>query len=86
MFGHDFPVAAKIESVEMSAHADRSELIDWLATASVPDLVLVNHGELEASESLAEAVRHQLHLPAEVPAPGQQIEVTSRARIMDRTT
>jgi metallo-beta-lactamase family protein len=86
MFGHDYPVAAKIETVEMSAHADRSELIDWLATASVPDLVLVNHGELEAAESLAEAVRHQLHLPADVPAPGERIDVGSNARIMDRTT
>jgi metallo-beta-lactamase family protein len=86
MFGHDYPVAATIESVEMSAHADRSELIDWLATASVPDLVLVNHGELEAAESLAEAVRHQLHLPAAVPAPGEQIAVGVSARIMDRRT
>ena len=75
MFGHDFPVYATIESVELSAHADRSELLDWLATAAVPDRVLVNHGEVDAAESLAEAVRHQLHLPAEVASPDRRIEL-----------
>ena len=70
----------------MSAHADRSELLDWLATANVPDLVLVNHGEPDAAESLAEAVRHQLHLPAEVPSPDQRIDVSSRSAIRSGMT
>jgi len=85
MFGHDFPVYATIESVEMSAHADRSELLDWLATAMVPDLVLVNHGEPDASVSLAEAIRHQLHVPAEVPSPDQRIDVSQRTQVVGGT-
>lgn len=81
MFGHEFPVHADVESVEMSAHADRSELLDWLATADSPGLVLVNHGELDASESLAAAVRDRLRLPTQVPSPGQRVMVPSSVRV-----
>ena len=84
MFGHEFAVSADVESVELSSHADRSELIDWLATATAPELVLVNHGELDAAESLAAAIGEQLHLPAKVPAPGQRVAVPSGRRVGGR--
>lgn len=80
MFGHEFPVSADVVSVELSAHADRSELLAWLATATGPASVLVNHGELDGSEGLAAAVRQRFHVPATVPAPGQRIQVRSPAR------
>jgi predicted metal-dependent RNase len=86
MFGHEFPVHADVESVEMSAHADRSELMDWLATADSPGLVLVNHGELEASESLAAEIWHRFRLPSQVPSPGQRVTVPSHAVIGDTRT
>jgi metallo-beta-lactamase family protein len=75
MFGHDFTVAADVVSVELSAHADRSELLDWLATATSPELVLVNHGETDAAESLAAAVRDRFQVPALVPGPGERIPI-----------
>ena len=79
MFGHEFPVNADVVSVELSSHADRSELLAWLTTANGPESVLVNHGELDASESLAAAVRQRFHVPAKVPTPGQRIQVPSPA-------
>ncbi len=75
MFGREFPVNADVVSVDLSAHADRSELLAWLATATAPESVLVNHGELDAAESLAAAVRQRFHVPVTVPAPGQRIQV-----------
>ena len=80
MFGHEFPVAADVVSIELSSHADRSELLAWLATAESPGLVLVNHGELDASESLAAAVRARLRVRTEVPAPGRRVVLPERSR------
>jgi metallo-beta-lactamase family protein len=60
---------ARIERVdEFSAHADRSELIDWPTASPTatqpPRRVFVVHGEAAASAALAEAVRARL--PSEV--------------------
>ncbi len=79
MFGREHRVAADVVSVELSSHADRSELLDWLATADGPGLVLVNHGEEDAAESLAGEVRRRLDVPTKVPTPGQRIVVPAHA-------
>jgi metallo-beta-lactamase family protein len=78
MFGREHRVAADVVSVELSSHADRSELLDWLGTAKEPGLVLVNHGEEDAAESLAAEVRRRLDVATKVPAPGQRIVVPAR--------
>ena len=75
MLGREHPVRADVISVELSAHADRSELLDWLATGTSLDHVLVNHGELDASNALAEAVRRRLRVPAQVPRRGEHVVV-----------
>ena len=48
-------------------------------------LVFYGSGGRDA-ESLAEAIRHQFHLPAEVPSPDQCIDVSSRAAIRSGIT
>jgi metallo-beta-lactamase family protein len=73
MLGHEHRVRADVTTVPLSAHADRSELLDWLSTATTPDRVLINHGEIDASRALAEAVRGRFHVPAKVPAPGEHV-------------
>lgn len=76
MFGQYHPVRAEVASVELSTHADRSELLDWLATASpAPDVLYVNHGEVDASNSLAGAIRSTIGAPAIVPGPGERIRL-----------
>jgi metallo-beta-lactamase family protein len=73
MLGRDHPVRARIVSLELSAHADRSELLDWLGSAQGAGRVIVNHGEADASLALAAAVERRLGVPALVPHAGQRV-------------
>lgn len=75
--GQDITVQAEIVDIEaFSVHADRSELIDWLASAhEQPKAVYLVHGEPDSASALAEQIRSELHIPAVVAEPGQTIEV-----------
>jgi metallo-beta-lactamase family protein len=76
MLGHHFPVRAKVASVELSAHADRTELLEWLETASPkPRTVFVNHGEPKASAALVDAIEDRLGLDAVVAQPGERVRL-----------
>lgn len=52
--GKYYPVKAKIENVEgLSAHADQSELLDWLKDIkNTPEKVFIVHGEPQSSDVL----------------------------------
>ena len=58
IFGQDVPVKAKVFTVNgLSAHADRSELLDWLnGFEKPPKLTFVVHGEKESANALCEAL------------------------------
>ena len=62
MFGHTFAVRAQVHTLGgFSAHAGRSELLNWAAAiAGSPHLRLV-HGEEQALESLAAALEERGH-------------------------
>jgi metallo-beta-lactamase family protein len=75
LLGQYLPVRAKVVSVELSSHADRSELLDWVRTADSPRMVYVNHGEADAADSLVEAVQRELGIPAVAPHPGERVRV-----------
>lgn len=76
MFGRYFGVRAQVASVDLSAHADRSELLDWLGTAAgTPQMVFVNHGEPAASQALADAIETTLELDAVVARTGERIRI-----------
>ncbi len=77
IFGDLFNVRARIESVNgFSAHADRSELLEWVASAH-ENLkgVFVVHGEEQAALSFAEALRASGGFTVTVPQPNQTIEL-----------
>jgi metallo-beta-lactamase family protein len=83
--GEDVTVKAKLHTINgFSAHGDRNDLMVW-ATNFVPSpgegaegpVFIVTHGEPEASESLAQGIR-EIGRPAIVPAPGQEILLSSR--------
>ena len=59
VMGREVEVRARIESLDgFSAHADKSEIMKWLDDFDeFPTQVFLNHGEPEASGSLAEAIR-----------------------------
>ena len=76
MLGKYFPVAAEIFSVDLSAHADQADILDWLGTAEPPPrMVYVNHGEPEASSALVHAIDNRLGLRSVVPRPGERIRL-----------
>lgn len=73
MLGHYHQVRADVVSIEMSTHADRSELLDWLRTADGPDIVYVNHGEEDPATELAAAIRARHGLHAVAPRPNERV-------------
>ena len=66
MHGRNVPVRAEIlQDEEFSVHADRSELLDWLAALSPqPRQVFTVHGTAESASALAREITTRLGLPA----------------------
>ena len=64
IFGEEFQVQAKVEVLPgFSGHADREELINFVRVMNKkPQQTFIVHGEDEASESLADALRSELGL------------------------
>jgi metallo-beta-lactamase family protein len=77
IFGDEYRVRAQIRLVDgFSAHADRSELVAWVADVK-ENLkgIFVVHGEEQAALSFAEALRAIGGFTVTVPEPNQTIEV-----------
>lgn len=73
--GENHPVNCQVASIPaFSVHADRSELVDWLASAPTPPkTVLAVHGDPEASSGLQDAVRERLGATVHVPGQGESV-------------
>ena len=73
--GEYWRVNAEIASVpSFSVHADRSELLDWMAGAErQPDKMIAVHGDPEAMESLKEAVLQRFGVGLLTPGEGESI-------------
>lgn len=71
---HGQDVAVRAEVVQMrsaSAHADASQLMDWLrALPQPPHRVFVTHGEMGASDALRHRIESELRWRAMVPEHG----------------
>jgi metallo-beta-lactamase family protein len=69
MHGHWIPVRAEVASLEgLSSHADREELLAWLAgMVTPPRHVYVTHGEPEAADSLRQAISERFGWRCDVP-------------------
>jgi metallo-beta-lactamase family protein len=76
MLGHYFRVRARVASMDLSAHADRDELVGWVSTADPgPRIVYVNHGEPEAAEALVDALDERLGLDAVAVRHGERVRL-----------
>ncbi len=73
--GEFWPVRAEIASIPaFSVHADRSELLDWMASAATrPDRLVAVHGDPEAMDGLREAVQTRFHRSLLTPSEGSVI-------------
>lgn len=71
--GEFVPVRARIADLgSMSGHADRSELLRWLADLKTPPRhVFVTHGEEHAAKALAETLTQERRWETHVPELGQ---------------
>jgi metallo-beta-lactamase family protein len=60
VMGRDVPVRAQVATVGgLSAHADRSELLDWIRPAGARAAVRLVHGEPQSLEALRDAMAEQ---------------------------
>ena len=73
-FGREFPVKARIVQLRsLSAHADKSELLDWSADIrNFPEGVFLIHGEPEASASLQQTLEQDRRWPVHIPYLGEK--------------
>jgi metallo-beta-lactamase family protein len=77
LFGEEKPVRAEVEIMDsFSAHADRSEISDFIANQrqSVKKLFLV-HGEIERQESLRTLLEGEGFKKIEIPVLGQEFNI-----------
>ncbi|WP_409054934.1 MBL fold metallo-hydrolase RNA specificity domain-containing protein [Streptomyces sp. SYP-A7185] len=76
MFGEYVPVRAEVADVpHFSAHADASQIIDWLRAAPPPHTTYLVHGEPAASAALRDRIDHKLGWTAVVPRSGEGVLV-----------
>ncbi|CAN5526448.1 MBL fold metallo-hydrolase [soil metagenome] len=77
--GEFIPVRATIKSLEnVSAHADYSEILEWLAKSNLkskPKKVFVTHGEAEAAQSMKEHITKRFDWLCEVPRQDQEFKL-----------
>ncbi len=78
IYGRDIPVRAAVEPISsLSGHADREELLRWLAPLPAPRQVFLTHGELPSANALAEQLRTQRNWSVTIPQLGQSFELTT---------
>ena len=64
------PVRAEIAQVEnISAHADYTEILNWLAhLKKAPHKLFITHGGIDAAEALKSQIEQRFHWKCEIPA------------------
>ncbi len=77
MFGQEVAVRASIETLDgLSAHADRGEILRWLASSPrPPKKVHLIHGEDDARDALAARLREERGLDVSCPDYLDRVEV-----------
>jgi len=77
MFGMYVDIRAEVVNVHgFSAHADQSELLDWMrGFESPPRRTFVVHGEPGPADTLRLAIEEQLGWKVEVPLQGDEVEL-----------
>ncbi len=75
--GVEVPVRCKKKTISSySAHADQPHLIEWIRPSrNSLKKVFLTHGEPDAAGELAQKLRDELAIAAEVPTQGQTVEL-----------
>jgi metallo-beta-lactamase family protein len=73
LFGDEIPVRARIHTINgFSAHAGRTELLDWHNRTGRPETTFLVHGEKKSMESLARGLKGER---IEMPRLHQKFEL-----------
>lgn len=77
LHGQEIPVRARIETLDsLSAHADRTEILDWLARASSkPGKICLVHGEPEAAATLQASIRDRIGVETHIPSYREKVRL-----------
>lgn len=77
IYGKYYPVQLKVEILHsLSAHADQSDLLDWLNEIKLPpEKVFIVHGEKQSAETLLVKIKDTYHWKATVPSLYQIEEI-----------
>ena len=80
LHGAYVPVRAQVLSIHgMSGHADRDELLEWVASAPTPPkLVCLVHGEPPSSQALARVLEQRFGCQTVLPELGQEVDLKER--------
>jgi metallo-beta-lactamase family protein len=67
--GEYVPLRAQVAQMDsLSAHADRPEILAWLAHLKAPPkMTFITHGEPDAADALRKGIEETLHWPCSVP-------------------
>lgn len=73
--GKYYAVKAEVAEVTgLSAHADQSELIDWVKRFKTPPgQIMLVHGEPSAQEALRVKIQYELHIPVKILRPNDDV-------------
>ena len=75
--GEYVPVRAEVVNIDMlSAHADYSEILEWMARMPTPPReTFVTHGEPASADAMRRRVAEKLRWPCTVPGDGTRVEL-----------
>ena len=76
--GQDVPVKAEVANLEtLSAHADYSEILDWLGSLQgPPQMTYLTHGEPQAADQLRQHIERSLGWSCQVPDYKDTVTIT----------
>ena len=85
LFGEEINVKADIVNLPgISGHADKNQLIDWLAAVKTkPEHVFIVHGEESTAESFAGLVNEKFGYDAVAPYSGDAYDLITNKKIAD---
>lgn len=79
IYGRDIRIEAEVIQLdELSAHADSTELVQWMKSApAAPAMTYVTHGDPGASDALRARIKHELGWRARVPEHLETVSLDS---------
>ncbi|MEK7209672.1 MAG: MBL fold metallo-hydrolase [Patescibacteria group bacterium] len=76
MFKENIPVRAQVRAIGgYSAHADQAKLLNWVGRIKGVKKVFTVQGETKPAQALADKIKNELNIPAEVPGAGMAIDL-----------